>query len=58
MESLHNDASASQDDKRSKMTEIHKSSNDQIRALLDPDQQKKFNEMQSRWQERGHGPAQ
>jgi periplasmic protein CpxP/Spy len=55
MESLHNDTSTSQDDKRSKMMEIHKSSNDQIRALLDPDQQKKFDQMQSRWQDHGHG---
>jgi periplasmic protein CpxP/Spy len=58
MESLHNDASTSQDDRHSKMQEIHKTSNDQIRAMLDPDQQKKFDEMQSRWQEHGHGPAQ
>jgi periplasmic protein CpxP/Spy len=55
MESLHNDTSTSQDDKRSKMMEIHKTSNDQIRALLDPGQQKKFDEMQSRWQDHGHG---
>ncbi len=55
MESLRSDTSTSQDDRRSKMTEIHKTSNDQIRALLDSNQQKKWDAMQSRheqWQ--GH----
>jgi periplasmic protein CpxP/Spy len=57
MESLHSDSSVSGDDRRAKMMEIHKSTNDQIRALLTPDQQKQFDEMQSRrgqWQ--GHRP--
>lgn len=48
MESLHSDTSLSQEDRHSKMMDIHKSSNDQIRAVLTPDQQKKFDEMQSR----------
>lgn len=55
MESLRSDSSTSQDDRRSKMMDIHKQSNDQIRALLDSNQQKKWDEMQSRreqWQ--GH----
>jgi periplasmic protein CpxP/Spy len=53
MESLHSDSSLSQQDRHSKMMDIHKTSNDQIRALLDPDQQKKFDAMQNRqWQ--GH----
>jgi len=55
MGSLHSDTSTSPDDRRSKMMEIHKFSNDQIRALLDSNQQKKWDEMQSRheqWQ--GH----
>src|ERR1700739_1576992 len=55
MESLHSDTSASQDDRHSKMMEIHKTSSDLIRALLDSNQQKKYDEMQSRheqWQ--GH----
>jgi len=58
MESLRSDSSLSQDDRRSKMMEIHKASNDQVRALLDSDQQKKFDEMQSMRQERmkGHAP--
>jgi len=55
MQDLRSDSSLSQDDRRSKMMDIHKASDDQIRALLDDRQQKKFDEMQSRheqWQ--GH----
>jgi periplasmic protein CpxP/Spy len=55
MESLRSDSSLSQDDRRSKMMEIHKASNDQIRALLDPKQQKKWDAMQSQHQQwQGH----
>jgi periplasmic protein CpxP/Spy len=54
MESLHSDSSLSQDDRRSKMMEIRKTSNDQVRALLDPDQQKKFDTMQSEHRQWGH----
>jgi periplasmic protein CpxP/Spy len=54
MESLHSDSSVSQQDRRSKMMEIRKSSNDQIRALLNPDQQKKFDAMQSEHGQWGH----
>ncbi len=61
MESLRSDSSLSQGDRHSKMQEIHKSSNEQIRGLLDPDQQKKWDEMQSRQMEGHHhggqGPA-
>ena len=61
MESLHNDTSASQEDRHSKMMEIHKASDEQIRGLLDSNQQKKFDEMQSRreqWQgHHGQGQA-
>jgi periplasmic protein CpxP/Spy len=55
MEKLRSDSSVTQDDRRSKMTEIHKASNDQIRALLDSNQQRKWDAMQSRreqWQGR------
>jgi len=55
MENLRSDSSASQEERRSKMMEIRKTSNDQIRGLLDSNQQKKWDEMQSRheqWQ--GH----
>lgn len=60
MESLRSDTSLSQEDRHSKMMDIHKTSNDQIRALLTPDQQKKFDEMQSRhehWQGHQQGQA-
>jgi len=57
MEKLHSDSSLSQEDRRGKMMDIHKSTNDQVRALLNPDQQKKWDEMQSRreqWQGHHH----
>lgn len=60
MQSLHSDTSLSQDDRRAKMMDIHKASNDQIRALLNPDQQKKFDEMQAKhgqWGHHGNGQA-
>ena len=58
MESLRQDASLSQQDRRAKMMEIHKSSDAQIRALLDSTQQKKWDEMQAKreqWQGHLHG---
>src|ERR1700751_5865818 len=59
METLHSDSSLSQQDRRAKMMDIHKTSNDQIRGLLNPDQQKKFDEMQSHREQmmQGHHPA-
>ncbi len=61
MQQLHQDSSDSQPDRRSKMMDLHKSSNDQIRAVLDADQQKKWDEMQSkreqRMREHHHGQA-
>jgi periplasmic protein CpxP/Spy len=54
MEGLRSDSSLSQDDRHSKMMEIHKTTNDQVRALLDPDQQKKFDAMESQHQQWGH----
>ena len=56
MEKLRSDSSLSQDDRRSKMMDIHKASNDQIRALLTADQQKKWDEIQSRREQWGHHP--
>ena len=47
MEKLRSDSSLSQDDRRSKMMDMRKSSDSQIRALLDSDQQKKWDKMQS-----------
>ena len=59
MEGVHSDASLSQQDRRAKMMDIHKASNDQIRGLLNPDQQKKFDEMQSHREQmmQGHHPG-
>ena len=54
MQSLHSDTSLSQDDRHAKMMDIRKTSNDQIRGLLNPDQQKKFDEMRSRHEHWGH----
>jgi len=51
-ENLQSDSSLSKGDRRSKMMDIHKSSDEQIRALLDPDQEKQWDEMQSRHEER------
>lgn len=52
MESLRQDASLSGPDRRSKMMEIHKSTSEQIRSILDPNQQKKWDEMQARREQR------
>jgi periplasmic protein CpxP/Spy len=52
MESLHQDSSVSQQDRRSKMMEIRKSTDDQIRGILDANQQKKWDEMQAKREER------
>jgi len=54
MEKLRSDSSLSQDDRRSKMMDIHKASDDQVRALLDADQQKKWDKMQSEHGQWGH----
>lgn len=55
MQGLRSDSSLSQEDRRFKMMQIHQQSDDQIRALLDSKQQKKWDEMQSeRQQWRGH----
>jgi hypothetical protein len=59
MESVHSDASLSQQDRRAKMMDIHKASNDQIRGLLNADQQKKWDEMQIHREQmmEGHHPG-
>jgi periplasmic protein CpxP/Spy len=60
MESLRQNDSLSQQDRRAKMMEIHKNSDAQIRAVLDSTQQKKWDEMQAKreqWmQNRRSGP--
>jgi Spy/CpxP family protein refolding chaperone len=47
MESLRQDNSTPQQDRRAKMMDIRQNSNTQIRALLDSNQQKKWDEMQA-----------
>jgi periplasmic protein CpxP/Spy len=56
MQKVHEDSSASQEDRRAKMMDLHKSSNEQIRTLLNADQQKKWDAMQSRHEQwmQGH----
>ncbi len=58
METLRQDSSLSQQDRRSKMMDIHKTTDTQIRALLDPDQQKTWDKMQASREQWGrrHGP--
>jgi hypothetical protein len=52
MESVHQDSSLSQQDRRDKMMDIRNTTNTQIRGLLDSTQQKKWDEMQARREER------
>jgi Spy/CpxP family protein refolding chaperone len=47
MMAVHNDSSLSQDQQRSKMMEIRKSSQDKIRAVLTDDQKTKYDAMQA-----------
>ncbi len=58
MEAVHNDTSIPREDKRGKMGEIHQNSETQIKAILNEDQQKKFDKMQQEQHDRmGHqGP--
>jgi len=52
MEGLRQDTSLSRQDRRAKMMEIHKSTDAQIRALLDSNQQTKWDEMQAKREQR------
>jgi protein CpxP len=55
MESLRSDTSTPQQDRRSKMMDLHKATDDQIRGVLDSNQQKKWDDMQSKRQQwQGH----
>ncbi len=56
METLRQDSSLSQQDRRAKMMDIHQSSDTQIRGLLDSTQQPKWDEMQAKreqWMQKG-----
>jgi len=55
MESLHQDTSLSQQDRRTKMMDMQKSTHAQIRALLDSTQQKKWDEMLAKREQWGQG---
>jgi periplasmic protein CpxP/Spy len=46
MEALRSDTSLSRDDRRSKMKTIHENTVSQIKGVLNPDQSKKFDEME------------
>ncbi|QNI36296.1 Spy/CpxP family protein refolding chaperone [Edaphobacter albus] len=52
MMAIRNDTSMSKADKRSKMMDLHKSSDDKIRAVLNDDQKTKFDAMQAKMQAR------
>jgi Spy/CpxP family protein refolding chaperone len=58
MESLHQDSSLSQEDRRAKMMDIRKSTDTQIRGVLDSTQQKKWDEMQAKREQRMQGRRQ
>jgi len=58
MESLRQDSSVAPQDRHGKMMDIHQTSNTQIRALLDPTQQKKWDEMQAKHEQWGHNRGQ
>jgi hypothetical protein len=53
MESLRQDTSSSRQDRHTKMMDLHKSTDANIRALLDSTQQKKWDEMQARREQWG-----
>ncbi len=52
MESLHQDSSLSQQDRRAKMMDIRKNTDTQVRGILDSNQQKKWDEMQAKREQR------
>jgi len=52
MMALRNDTSLSQDDKRAKMMDIRKSSQEKIRGILTDDQKTKYDAMQAEMRER------
>jgi hypothetical protein len=54
MESVHQDSSLSQPDRRAKMMDIRKTTDAQIREVLDSNQQKKWDEMQANHEQWGH----
>jgi periplasmic protein CpxP/Spy len=61
MQQLRSDSSLSQDEKMGKMRELRQQSSSQIKALLNDQQQKKFDEVQKKrqekWQSRQSGKS-
>jgi protein CpxP len=57
MKALHEDTSTAGPDKRAKMMDIHKASQDKIRALLTSDQKTKYDALEAQMREHrgGHG---
>lgn len=53
MESLRVDSTLSQQDRHTKMMDIRKSTDAQVRAILDSNQQKKWDEIQAKREQRG-----
>ena len=54
MMAVHDDSSVAQPDKRAKMMDIRKASQDKIRAVLTDDQKPKYDAMQAKMQEHRH----
>lgn len=52
MESLRSDSSMSQQDRRAKFQEMHQSTTQKIREVLNPDQQKKYDDLEQKRRER------
>ena len=52
MDTIHNDSSLSREDRFGKMQELRKSSDDQIKSVLNPDQQKNFEKMRDEQHDR------
>jgi Spy/CpxP family protein refolding chaperone len=58
VESLHSDRSTPPQERRPKMMEIHREADEQIRAVLNSEQQEKWDAMQSRREQgQGRGPG-
>ncbi len=56
MKSLRDDTSMSREDRRAKVMDLRQKTDEGIKAVLNPDQQKKYDEMRSRMMER-RGPG-
>jgi periplasmic protein CpxP/Spy len=52
MDTIHSDSSLSREDRFGKMQELRKSSDDQIKSVLNADQQKSFDKMREEQQDR------